>query len=228
MRTMHSSREVAGERVESATDEFENMRQAALICFEGLGAAEDGGAESIAQLKQNHQTGIARLAKRIVDMDLVPYWYHHSGEVVDTRGAESQYLLFIRYCADFVALQYCNYIIYVARQIRHIAWGVTASLLMLIVVLNSYPLQAPLIVGRFVTVAFLFVGLIVVSVFAGMERNTILSLIARSKPGELNVEFWLQILAMGILPAIAVLTHLFPSVAAFLSSWVAPSLDAMH
>ena len=165
-----------------------------------------------------------------MEKDLIPHWYEHTLEIADEKkpGPESEHMLFIRYSADFVALQYCNYIVYVARQIQQMAWGVAAALLMLTVVLNSYPLQAPLIIGRFVTVAFLLVGLVVVSVFAGMERNTILSLIARSKPGELNAEFWIQIVAIGILPTIAVLSHLFPSAATFLSAWVAPSLDALR
>jgi len=97
---------------------------------------------------------------------------------------------------------------------------------MLTVVLNSYSLQDPLIVGRFVAVVFVVVSTIVFAVFAGMERDPILSCIARTKAGELNSEFWFQIAAMGLLPTIGVLTHLFPSMASFLSSWVAPSLDA--
>ena len=77
-------------------------------------------------------------------------------------------------------------------------------------------------------VTFVLVGIIVVSVFAGMERNAILSRIARTKPGELNAGFWFQILAMGILPAIGVLSHLFPSIATFMYSWVAPSLESLR
>jgi hypothetical protein len=103
--------------------------------------------------------------------------------------------------ADFVALQYCDYIAYASRQIQRIAWGVAASLLGTTVALYSYGLQSPLIVGRFVALTFLVVGVTVVVVFAKMERNPILSRIAGSKPGELNAAFWLQILALGILPA---------------------------
>ena len=99
---------------------------------------------------------------------------------------------------------------------------------MLIVVLNSYSAQSPLLVGRFVAVAFAVTGSVIGLVFAGMERNTILSHISGTKPGTLSAQFWLQLLAMGLLPLIGVLAHLFPSAATFLSSWVAPSVQAIR
>lgn len=126
------------------------------------------------------------------------------------------------------ALMICKYLIVVTKKIHLLAWGLTAAFLALILVLNSYPLQAPQFVGRFCLVAFAVVSGIGIWVLGGMERNRILSLIARSDPGKLNAQFWVQIMAMGILPTIAVLSHLFPSLATFLTSWVAPSVNALE
>ena len=132
-----------------------------------------------------------------------------------------------RYSADFVALQCCNYLTYAVRQTQRLVWSISFLLLLLIVVLNSYAPQGPLFIGRYVAVLFVVAGCIAVYVFAGMERNWILSQISRTKPGELNAEFWLHITAMGFLPLIGVLVHLFPDAATFLSSWVAPGVDSL-
>ena len=49
---------------------------------------------------------------------------------------------------------------------------------------------------------------------------------SRTNPGELNAEFWVQLLSLGGLPLIGVLAHLFPSVSQFLVQWVAPGIQA--
>jgi hypothetical protein len=77
-------------------------------------------------------------------------------------------------------------------------------------------------------VLFLGTGLVVCQALAGMERHPILSKIARSKPGELNREFWAQLIALGGLPLLGVLAHLFPSISRFLFSWIAPSVEALR
>lgn len=134
----------------------------------------------------------------------------------------------LRYGSDFVALQLSRYIVYIVEQTRRVALHVSVGFLLLTLLLNSYVLQAPLAVSRFLAVAFLIAGLVVCRVLAGMERHPILSRIARTKPGELNREFWIQLVALGGLPFLGVMAHLFPSISRFLFSWVAPSVEALH
>jgi hypothetical protein len=133
-----------------------------------------------------------------------------------------------RCCSDFVAVQFARYFMYVVGQVQSIAWWLSCSLLMLMVVLNSYSPQAPLLVGRFLAALFVAIGMVVFWVFAGMERNAILSRISGTQPGKLNVEFWLQLVGMGILPLIGVLSHLFPAASNLLSSWVVPGMQSMR
>ena len=99
---------------------------------------------------------------------------------------------------------------------------------MLILVLNSYSPQAPLLLGRFLAALFVVIGVAIFHVFAGLERNTILSRIAGTEPGQLNQEFWIQIIALGFLPLIGVLFHLFPSATTLFYSWVAPGVDVLR
>jgi hypothetical protein len=72
------------------------------------------------------------------------------------------------------------------------------------------------------------VGYVITWVFAQMERNPLLSRMARGKPGELNREFWFQLVGLGGLPLLGVLAHLFPSVSEFVYQWLAPGVQALH
>lgn len=131
------------------------------------------------------------------------------------------------YCSDLVALQFARYFIYVVGQVQAIAWCLSFSLLMLMLVLNSYSPQAPLLLGRFLAAIFIAIGVVVFWVFAGMERNAILSCMGKTQPGQLNYEFWFQLLGMGILPLIGVLSHLFPALSNILSSLAAPGMETL-
>ena len=125
---------------------------------------------------------------------------------------------------EFVALHCCNYLIHVVRRTQQLVWNISFLLVLLILVLNSYSSQGPVAIGRCIVVLFLAAGGVVFYVFAGMERDCVLSQISRTKPGELNFDFWLHLVALGILPLIALAVHLFPDMAGFLYSWVAPGL----
>jgi hypothetical protein len=127
-----------------------------------------------------------------------------------------------------VAFDICDFAVYAVSQIQSIGWSVGLAFFALIVIVASYRLQAPQLVGRFLSVLFVVIGGIVVWVFAGLERNWIISRIARTKPGELGFQFWMQVAAVGALPLVGILVHLFPSISGFLTSWVAPSLEALR
>jgi hypothetical protein len=127
-----------------------------------------------------------------------------------------------------LALSCCRYIVYAARQTQLIAWTIGLALLSLIVTLATYSPQAPQHVGRFLAVLFIVVGAIMIWVFSSMEKNWLLSRIEGTEPSELNFEFWIHTVAVGALPLVGILIHLFPSIGSFVSSWVAPSLEALR
>ncbi len=125
-------------------------------------------------------------------------------------------------------LSCCRYIVYAARQTQRIAWTVSLALLSLIGVLTTYSPQAPQHIGRFLAVLFLVIGGIMIWVFSAMEKNWILSRIEGTEPSALNFEFWINATAVAALPLAGVLIHLFPSIGSFVSSWLAPSLEALR
>jgi hypothetical protein len=62
----------------------------------------------------------------------------------------------------------------------------------------------------------------------GLERDPILSRIAGTTPGKLDVESYLKVIGYGTLPVLGLLASQFPSISGFLYSWVAPTLQALH
>jgi hypothetical protein len=203
----------------------------------GSSAAEPSALQEIT-CRQNHEAVSARVAATIYDLELVPAWRLSLLDEADrdpegqktgnTAAPESWQAVHLQYCADFVALQFCNFIVYAVGQIQRIATSLSVTFVLLALLLNSYSPEARQLVARLLGVLFLGIGYVVWRVFSEMERNIILSAIAHTSPGQLGGEFWIQLITLGVLPLLGVLGHLFPSFSQFLSQWIAPSVQAMH
>jgi uncharacterized protein YozE (UPF0346 family) len=176
------------------------------------------GVQTLSCMKKQRDMA-ARVANEIYEDDLVPAWQS------STQYDESQYL---RDCADFVALHFCRFVAYAVDQVRRMAVTLSVTLVFLILIFHSYRPEGPELTSKFLVGLFLGVGYAVWRVFSQMERNVILSTIAHSKAGELNAEFWTQILALGGLPLLGLIAHLFPAISQFLFHWVAPGLQGAH
>jgi hypothetical protein len=113
-------------------------------------------------------------------------------------------------------------------QMRLIALWVSIALVILMAMLNLYSPQAPQILGRLLAALFLLLSVIVFRILAAIERNPVLSRINGTKPGELNQEFWLRVIGIGILPLAGVLSHLFPAVSGYVTGWLGPGIEAIR
>jgi hypothetical protein len=194
-------------------------------------AGELPGAAHELESLQKYQSVSAQVAARILRLDLRPWWRQSLEEedLIESReGPEKQESLYLKCCADFVALQCCRYVAYGVEHIQRIASCVSVTFMLLLIFFNSYAPQGPQSIARFFAALFLVVGYLMIRVFAQMERNPILSRISRTTPGELNGAFWLQLVSLGGLPLLGVLAHLFPSLSQFLFQWVAPGMQAAH
>jgi hypothetical protein len=226
-----SSTTVMNEEFRSMTTAQEALEQLGEFSKIALATPADD-AQAYAATLQKQQEISARIAAEVYGKDLVPAWRASLNEEDDLPAAssaqEQRDQKYLQYCADFVALQFCRYVGYSVGQIQRLASGVSLSFLLLIVLSNSYRPQGPQFVAQTLAVLFVIIGAVVARVFARMERNPILSKIARSQPGELNREFWIRLVTLGGLPFLGVLAHLFPSISTFLVQWIAPSLQDMH
>jgi hypothetical protein len=184
----------------------------------------DGGLLDHLTYRQDFEKFSAWLAGNILVRDLHPDW---EGKL-DTmpEDVKKEFADFLDHSRGFVMLQLTRFLIYVVQQVRRIALCVSLDVLMLILFFHSYSSQSPTLISQFLAVLFVAVGVILFQVFAGMERNRTLSRISRTNPGELGPGFWLHLAALGGLPFLGLLAHLFPPISNFLFSWVAPNLQS--
>jgi hypothetical protein len=179
---------------------------------------------------QNYEHECASLAAQILEHELVPYWdkspLDGNGDPLK-EGKESAEDAAAKFGGDFFALQLCNYILFAVRHTQRLAWSISSGLLLLVLALASYHPQSPQLLGRILAALLVGIGCVIGWAFAGMERNWVLSRIGRSEPGELNLEFYMRLASIVILPLSAVLVHLFPTLSGFLTNFLTPSMEAL-
>lgn len=113
-------------------------------------------------------------------------------------------------------LQYLGFLQNTLGRIRSMVLGMLVLFVGATLAVSSYPFDPlPMLGGLFLAV-FVIVGAAVVSVYAAMHRDTTLSYVTNTNPGELGLEFWGQLVTFGIGPLFALLTTLFPSLTDFL------------
>ena len=132
--------------------------------------------------------------------------------------------LWMRMAEDFVAMRVATFIHHVLFQLRNLLVFALVGSLLLALAAGAYPLQP----ARFVTI---FAWLLVFLVIAGslysivlMERNELLSRLARSTPGRIDFNFTLvgHLVVYVFLPAAAVLANIFPEISDVLFAWLQP------
>jgi hypothetical protein len=101
------------------------------------------------------------------------------------------------------------------------------GLILSVVALSSNNFQGHRWIGVASTIAFLALGTGIAVVFAGLDRDAILSRITDTKPNEVGVTFYLRLAQFGALPLLTVLASQFPSLNHLLFSWVQPALEAL-
>ena len=76
-------------------------------------------------------------------------------------------------------------------------------------------------------VLLLVIGAVVGMVYAGLDRDSTLSHITNTVPGQLGAHFWLRILSFVGVPAMGLIVAQFPEITDFALSWIAPTMSAM-
>jgi hypothetical protein len=94
--------------------------------------------------------------------------------------------------------------------------------------LNSYPFEAPRLLGWSILGAFAAIGVLVVLMLIEMNRDPVLSRISNTQANHLDRHFVLQVAEAGALPLLALISTNVPTVGRFFFSWVEPALAAFH
>jgi hypothetical protein len=134
--------------------------------------------------------------------------------------------VFVRIAEEYVAVRFVSFIHYAFSHLRNVLSFTLAGFVLMMAFIASYPLQ-PL--HPVVAIAWVvgFAGIAtVVWIFVDMDRNLILSYIAKSKPGqvELSLDFVTKLLVYGLVPLLTLLATQFPEIGVWVGRALSPAL----
>lgn len=127
----------------------------------------------------------------------------------------------------FVALVYLNFTRIVLLRMRTLAITAGGLYILLLLSINSYPFEPRVALHSLEILMLLFVVGIIGYVFAEVDRDSILSLVTRTKPGELGAEFWVRMAAFVALPVLSLAVSQSPALNNALFSWLEPAITAL-
>ena len=129
---------------------------------------------------------------------------------------------------DFTAIVYAGFIQVVLIRIRCLMVCTCGMFVFVVVSLNVYPFEPRGVLRALTILLLIVIAWMVGVVFVQIRRDTTLSLITDTSPGELGGDFWFKLLQFGALPLLSLLAVPFPEVANFLFSWLEPATQALR
>jgi len=156
-------------------------------------------------------------------------WLKAHGHAADKTPVQKARRRWIKAAEDVVAIFIVDYIEWVFRSLRFLALFLVLSLLLMVVLLATYPIQPESILDA---VYYLILGITVLSILSilfRMNREPILSRIAGTDAGVVNwdIHFVMNVVIFGGLPLLTLIGSEFPGARSFLFSWVDPVLRSL-
>jgi hypothetical protein len=189
---------------------------------------------------EDFQTSVAAATGTIMTRLLVPAWRtetsslivapiedHDPNEERKQKAPPQSKDEHIRDAEEFVCLNYLGFVQNMLGRLRTIAMTIAALFVAAIVGLSTYPFDPRQTLSLVLIILFVAVGGVIVKVYAQMHRDTTLSHVTNTKPGELGAEFWIKILGFGFAPLVGLLSRIIPGIGDFLFSWLQPGISAL-
>lgn len=136
--------------------------------------------------------------------------------------------LSIRACERFVCLAYINCLLTLLARIRMLIVAIGGMYVLILIGTTQYPFEprdgVQLLLVGLLTGIIAVVGL----VFAQIHRDTTLSHITDTHPGELGGDFWIRMGSFVALPLFTLFTSQFPSVNRLFYSWIRPAIESLN
>jgi hypothetical protein len=184
------------------------------------------------------QKSIAAASGTLLTKLLVPEWRKEKGSLLAAPIKEEKDEAtpdpppqakeeYIRNAEEFVSLNYLSFVQNVLGRLRTMAITIVVLFLAATVATSTYPFDPRQALSVILIVLFVIIGLVIVKVYAEMHRDTTLSHVTNTKPGELGTEFWFKIVGFGFAPLIGLLTRVFPGIADFVFSWLQPGMSTL-
>jgi len=133
----------------------------------------------------------------------------------------------IRNAEELTCLTYLGFAQNMLGRIRTIALAGLFLFVATTIAVSSYPFDPRPALSGVLFVLFVVFGAVIVFVYADMHRDSTLSHITNTNPGELGSEFWFKIVGFGAAPFIGLITTIFPDLSGFLFSWLQPGLTSL-
>lgn len=189
------------------------------------------------------QKQFASLAGRLLSEVLVPAWKSEeekllpcdrteenkdsAGKSSDEEKATLRLKPHIRHAEELACYVYLAFIQNVLGRMRTLVMGIVGLFIAVTISLASYPFDPRTVVNAVMVLLFFTLGAMIVTVYAQMHRDPLLSALTNTKPGELDPDFWFKLISFGAGPVLGLLATIFPEMTDFLFSWVAPGISSM-
>jgi hypothetical protein len=133
----------------------------------------------------------------------------------------------IQNAEEFVCLNYLAFIQNVLGRLRTMTFTIMLLLIVATVATSVYPFDPQQALSAVFIVLFVIVGVVVVKVYADMHRDSTLSNVTNTAPGQLGTEFWFKIVGFGFAPLLGLLARIFPGITDFIFSWLEPGISSL-
>ncbi len=128
---------------------------------------------------------------------------------------------------EYFVLPYLGFIQNTLGRVRTLVLSIVSLFVAATLAVSTYPFDPLPVIGAVFLILFALVGSIMVFAYSEMCRDTTLSHIANTNPGELGSQFWVRLAAFGLGPLLGLLTTLFPSMTDFIVSFLQPGAQAI-
>ncbi len=128
---------------------------------------------------------------------------------------------------EFVAYHYIAFIQNITARLRTMTLSMICLFITVCFAISFYPFVPRTEVAIWLVFNLVLIGSAVAYVYAGMERDAVLSYITNTQPGRLGAEFWLKLAGFLVGPVIGILATQFPSMSDTVLRWLQPGLDVI-
>jgi len=183
------------------------------------------------------QQSISSASGTLLSKLLVPFWKREKDSLLAFEKNETAEAAtcplppapekHIQNAEEFVCLNYLAFIQNVLGRLRTMTLTIMLLLIVSTVATSTYPFDPQEALSAVFIVLFVIVGVVIVKVYADMHRDSTLSHVTNTKPGELGTEFWFKILGFSFAPLLGLLARLFPGITDFVFSWLQPGISSL-
>jgi hypothetical protein len=199
----------------------------------------DPNAGNLALLEA-FQKSIATLAGCLITRILISAWHEETRSLIldlsnyDKDSPRSTFKLpladlpeHIRNAEELVCLPYLGFVQNILGRIRTLVLGIICLFVATTLSVAFYPFDPRDVISYVMMLLFVVLGTVISYVYADMHRDSTLSHITNTNPGELGADFWFKLIGFGLGPVLGLLATAFPGMADFLLSWVEPGLTSL-